>query len=159
MRSAALRRQAKFPVTASDQLGSSDGGGFGHAGETGREHAVGEEFAVRHEYFSPSVGAILQATVIGPPTFVGDPGEMGKGIRAESGGRSCARRDHHKGWYQTNANQSLFPLTRPVSGRKKLTPLGQSGGMVRLEIVPAAEGALRVEMVVDGRMDCDEFLQ
>ena len=31
---------------------------------------------------------------MGPLTFVGDPGEMGKGIRAESDGQSYARRDH-----------------------------------------------------------------
>ena len=51
-----------------------------------------------------------------------------------------------------------FPC-RSVSGCKELTPLGQSSGSVRLEIVPAVEGALRVKVVVDGGMESGEFLQ
>ena len=53
------------------------------------------------------------------------------------------------GWCQTNANQSQFAQTRSVSGRAELTPLCESGGATGLEIVPAGEGALSVEVVVD----------
>ncbi len=53
------------------------------------------------------------------------------------------------GCCQTNANQSLFAQTRSPSGRAKLTPLGESGSAVSLEICPAIEGAVRVEQVVD----------
>jgi hypothetical protein len=40
-----------------------------------------------------------------------------------------------------------------------LAPLSESGGTVQLEIVPAVERALLIEMVVDGGMNGDEFLQ
>jgi hypothetical protein len=40
-----------------------------------------------------------------------------------------------------------------------LAPLSESGATVKLEIVPAVERALLIEMVVDGGMNCDEFLQ
>ena len=51
--------------------------------------------------------------------------------------------------WQTNANSSPLSQTCPVSGGAELTPLGESGGAVDLENVPAGEGALRVEQVVD----------
>jgi hypothetical protein len=40
-----------------------------------------------------------------------------------------------------------------------LAPLSESGGTVQLQTVSAAERALLIEMVVDGSMNCDEFLQ
>jgi hypothetical protein len=40
-----------------------------------------------------------------------------------------------------------------------LAPLSESGSTVKLEIVPAVERALLIEMVVDGGMNGDEFLQ
>jgi hypothetical protein len=40
-----------------------------------------------------------------------------------------------------------------------LAPLSESGAKVKLEIASAAERALLIEMVVDGGMNCDEFLQ
>ena len=51
--------------------------------------------------------------------------------------------------YQTNANQSPFAQSPPMSGSAELTPLAESGGAADLEVVPAGEGALRVEQVVD----------
>ena len=82
--------------------------------------------------------------------------------RQQSGGRAMRRRfavsevttitqsfeEDVKRWCQTNANQSLFSQTRSVSGRAELTPLGESGGAAGLELVPAGEGALSVEVVV-----------
>jgi hypothetical protein len=53
------------------------------------------------------------------------------------------------GWCQTNANQSLFAQTHSALCRKELTPLGESGGAVQLEILSAVKGAFLVEMVVD----------
>jgi hypothetical protein len=40
-----------------------------------------------------------------------------------------------------------------------LAPLSESGGTVQLQIVPAVERALLIEMIVDGGMNGDEFLQ
>ena len=54
-----------------------------------------------------------------------------------------------RGWCQTNANQSLFAQTRSALCFTELTPLGESGGAVHLEVFPAVEGALRVEQVLD----------
>ena len=53
------------------------------------------------------------------------------------------------GCCKTNANQSLFAQSPPISGCAELTPLGENGGAVCLEVVPAGEGALRAEQVVD----------
>ncbi len=50
---------------------------------------------------------------------------------------------------QTNANQPLFAQTRSALGRAELTSFGESGSAGRLEIVPAGDGALRVEQIVD----------
>ena len=57
--------------------------------------------------------------------------------------------DFYGGCCQTNANQSPFAQSPPMSGRTELTPLGESGGAAGLEIVPAGEGAVSVEQVVD----------
>jgi len=61
------------------------------------------------------------------------------------------------GWCQTNASSSPFAQTRSASGHTELTQPGESGGAVRLENVPAGEGALRIEQVVDRGLDGDEF--
>jgi hypothetical protein len=60
---------------------------------------------------------------------------------------------------QTKANQSQFASKPRISGRADLTPLGESGGAVALEIIAAVEVAFLVEMVVDERVDGGEFLQ
>ena len=60
---------------------------------------------------------------------------------------------------QTNANQSPFAQSPPMSGSAELTPLAESGGAAGLEAVPAGEGALRVEQVVDRGVDGDKLLQ
>ena len=51
--------------------------------------------------------------------------------------------------YQTNANQSPFAQSPPMSGCADLTPLDESGELTGLEIVSAGYGALSVEVVVD----------
>ena len=62
-------------------------------------------------------------------------------------------------WCQTNSNQSQYdPECVNLCGTK-LAPLGESGGSVELEIVPAVKSAFLIEMVVDGAVNCDEFLQ
>ncbi len=46
---------------------------------------------------------------------------------------------------------------RPASG-SKLTPLGEGGGAIELEILAAIKVALLVEMVVNRSMNGSEFL-
>ena len=46
-----------------------------------------------------------------------------------------------------------------VLGSEKLTPLNQSGGSKIFESSSAFYVSLRIEVVVDGRVDRDEFLQ
>jgi hypothetical protein len=53
---------------------------------------------------------------------------------------------------------SAFPILANL-GRTQLTPLGESGGPVELEIGPAVEMLFLVKMVLDGSVDGDEFLQ
>jgi hypothetical protein len=43
--------------------------------------------------------------------------------------------------------------------RTELTRLSESGGAVKLEVFSAVEVAFLVEMVVNGGVNCDEFLQ
>ncbi len=50
---------------------------------------------------------------------------------------------------QTNANQSQFGTNRFYLGRTKSPPLSECGGSIGLEIVPAVEVALLVEMVLN----------
>jgi len=100
------------------------------------------------------------------------PPETMQGIRADTGqsGRLCGRwhgptprkigrkqgkkdfagRDGGR-WrcFQTNANQSQFAPTRRISGCAELTPLGEGGGAVELEVVPAVEVAFLAKMIVD----------
>ena len=52
---------------------------------------------------------------------------------------------------------SVFQTHTP-SGRAKFKPLGESGGVVRLEIDPAVEMSFLVEMVVDGGVNRNELL-
>ena len=60
---------------------------------------------------------------------------------------------------QTDSNQSQYgPKCRNLFPTN-LTPLGESGVTVKLEIVSAVERALLIEMVSDGGMNDDEFLQ
>lgn len=60
------------------------------------------------------------------------------------------------GWREgcclANVNQSQFAREWWGSCPKQLTPLGQGGGTVQFEIVPVAEVALQVEMVVVERI-------
>ncbi len=58
-------------------------------------------------------------------------------------------RSLNRGNCQTNANSSVFALTREVSIRAELTPLNESSGTVDLEFLPATEAAFLVEMVED----------
>ena len=53
---------------------------------------------------------------------------------------------------------SVFPIGANL-GSTQLTPLGESGGSVELEIGPAVEMSFLVKMVLDGGVDGDEFLQ
>ena len=53
---------------------------------------------------------------------------------------------------------SEWPVTVALC-RTELTPLSESGSAVKLEVFSAVEMALRVEMVVNGSMDSNEFLQ
>ena len=57
--------------------------------------------------------------------------------------------DLYRWCYQTNANSSQFPSPGYVLGCKETAPLGESDGMVPLEILPTGESALRVEQVVN----------
>ncbi len=69
---------------------------------------------------------------------------------ADAGPEGWTSRDKFAaGCCQTNANSSQFSQTDPVSGCAKLTPLGERGGAVGLEILSAVETALKVEMVED----------
>ncbi len=63
------------------------------------------------------------------------------------------------GCCQTNANQSQFAPTHQISGCAEMTPLGEGGGAVELEVVPAVEVAFVVEVIMDRGMDGGEFLQ
>jgi hypothetical protein len=56
-------------------------------------------------------------------------------------------------------NQSHYGPKCQNLFRTKLAPLSESGGAVKLEIVSAVERAFLIEMVVDGGMNSDEFLQ
>ena len=71
----------------------------------------------------------------------------------------CPGKVRPGGWCQTNSNQSQFAPPVPASGGKKRPPLGESGGVVGLEMIPAGEAAFLVEVVVDGRVDGGEHLQ
>ncbi len=51
------------------------------------------------------------------------------------------------GWCQTNSNQSLQGQRACPLCRAELTPLGESGGSVQLEIGSGVEAAFLVEMV------------
>ena len=53
------------------------------------------------------------------------------------------------GCCKTNANQSLFAQSPPISGCAELTPLAGSGGAAGLEVVATGEGAVSVAQVVD----------
>ena len=63
------------------------------------------------------------------------------------------------GCCQTNANQSLLCQCHCPLCRAEAAPLSQSGVTTGLEMIPLGEAALLVEMVEDGRVDGDEFLQ
>jgi hypothetical protein len=62
------------------------------------------------------------------------------------------------GCCQTNANQSPFAQSHPVSGCAELTPLAEICGPVDHEVVPVGERALRIEKIVIGGMDSGELL-
>ena len=49
--------------------------------------------------------------------------------------------------------------TCPASRGKKRPPLGESGGAFGLEVIPAGEASVLVEVVVDGRVNGGENLQ
>ena len=53
---------------------------------------------------------------------------------------------------------SEWPVTVALC-RTELTPLSESGSAVKLEFFSAVEVAFLVEMIVDRRVDGDEFLQ
>ena len=53
---------------------------------------------------------------------------------------------------------SEWPVTVALC-RTELTPLSESGSAVKLEVFSAVEVAFLVEMIVDRRVDGDEFLQ
>jgi len=48
---------------------------------------------------------------------------------------------------------------RTKPGQDQTTPLGKSSGAIGLEVLSIGEAALLSEMVWDGGMDGDEFLQ
>ncbi len=52
-----------------------------------------------------------------------------------------------------------LPYPRPPSGSKEAAPLGESGSAAGLEFLSIVEGAFLIEMVVNGGMNGDEFLQ
>jgi hypothetical protein len=93
------------------------------------------------------------------------------GLLNDSDGRSC--KCECKTWLQTDhigrstILEVLLDGFEPVSGwpiysnlfRTKSAPLSESGGTVKLEIVTAVERAFLIEMVVDGGMNGDDFLQ
>jgi len=58
---------------------------------------------------------------------------------------------------QTKTIGSLKTAARPASG-SKLTPLGEGGGAIELEILAAIKVALLVEMVVNRSGNGGEFL-
>ena len=60
---------------------------------------------------------------------------------------------------QTNANQSQSAAKGRNLCRTKLAPLRESGGAVEFEIISTVKAALLVEMVKDGGVNGDEFLQ
>ena len=60
---------------------------------------------------------------------------------------------------QTNANLSLQgQLSCPLC-HAQVTPLSESGSAVKLEVFSAVKVAFLIEMIVDRRVDGDEFLQ
>ena len=67
--------------------------------------------------------------------------------------QACRRR------CQTDSNWSQFATECRNLCRTKLAPLAESGGAIELEIVSAVECALLVEMVADGGMNGDKFLE
>ena len=60
--------------------------------------------------------------------------------------------------HQTKTDRSRKTGLDPISSRK-LTPFGQGGGSVLLEIFAAVEMTFEIEVVVDGRLDGGELLK
>ncbi len=53
-----------------------------------------------------------------------------------------------RGWCQTKVTESLKTAKRPASA-SKLTPLGEGGGAIELEILASVEVAFLVEVLVN----------
>ena len=53
---------------------------------------------------------------------------------------------------------SEWPVTVALC-RTKAAPLGKSSGAVDLEVIALGEASVLIEMIVDRRVDGDEFLQ
>ena len=54
---------------------------------------------------------------------------------------------------------STRPAPPALLRRTKAAPLGECGGAVGLEVIALGEASDLIEMVVNGSVDCNEFLQ